>query len=132
MGIAIQGAKSKPNAIKKPRVSQIAPKRTMSLDDKEALQLYPSREYREKLWDDFAAFAREHSAWVVSPRNGGRGSGQVNVQLAQDSDLETALENFPRFNRVARLGDAVRLSHGRFQSVRQISVTLWLTALEKK
>ena len=130
MPIPVQGAKSKPNAVKKPRVC-VAPKRTMTLDDKEALQLYQPREYREKLWDDFARFAREHDAWVVSPRNGGRGDGRVTVQLAEDSDLETALEDFPRY-RVARLGAATRLSLGRFQSVRQISVTLWLTALEKK
>jgi hypothetical protein len=96
----------------------------MTLDDKEAAQLYQPREYKEKLWDDFARFAREHGAWVVSPRNGGRGDGRVRVQLAENSNLEKALEDFPRY-RVTKLGPALRLTHGRFEPVREILVTLW-------
>jgi hypothetical protein len=94
----------------------------MSLDDTEAALLFPPKEYREKLWVYFVRFAREHGAWVITPPNDK--DGRVRVQLGQDSDLEKALEDFPQY-RVTKLGAATRLSHGRFEQVREILVTLW-------
>jgi hypothetical protein len=80
------------------------------------------REYRAKLWNEFAAFCRQNSAWAITPPHEGR----VRVQLAEGSMLLDRLAPLQKKYPVAILSNpSHRLTHGRFVPVTEIQVTLW-------
>jgi hypothetical protein len=83
----------------------------------------PEKQYRELLFRDFVKFCRDHGGVVVSVP--WCSPAVVLVELGENSPLEIALQAVPRF-KVTRLPNtAIRLSHGRFQEMREIEVRLW-------
>jgi hypothetical protein len=95
------------------------------LDDAEAQLLLPEKEFRRRLWSDFAAFVKLHGGYVVSPPDHGTVRCQVRLGDGETSPLEIALQRFPKY-RVLRLpAMAARLSHGLFEQVRELDIELW-------
>ena len=68
-------------------------------------------------------FCRDHGGFVVSQP--WRSPAVVLVPLAEPSPLEIALQRLPKFRYRVMPSTAARLSHGVFETMRQIEVTLW-------
>jgi hypothetical protein len=93
------------------------------LDDAEAHLVLPEKQYRELLWLDFCRFARQHDAVVISVP--WRSPAIVLVPLGEPSRLEIALSRLPKYPFAKLPATAARLSHGVFETMRQIEVRLW-------
>jgi hypothetical protein len=97
----------------------------VALDDIEAHLVLPEKEYRELLFRDFVKFCREHDAFVVSVP--WRMPARVLVPLGdgETSRLEIALQQLPKYRVVKLPNTAARLSHGVFETMRELEVRLW-------
>jgi hypothetical protein len=107
-----------------PRVARKA-KPKVALDDTEAHLVLPEKQYRELLFRDFVRFCRDHDAFVVSVPWQSPAVVQVPLGDGETSRLEIALQQLPKYRVVQLPGTAARLSHGVFETMRQIEVTLW-------
>jgi len=110
-----------------PRAVRKKAKPAPLLDDLDARLLMAADEktYREILFRDFVKFCRDHDGFVVSQP--WRSPAVVLVPLGdgETSRLEIALSCLPKYRVVKLPSTAARLSHGVFETMRQIEVQLW-------
>ena len=107
-----------------PRFARRKVKPAPLLDDAEAQLLLPEKEYRQRLWNDFAAFVKSHGAFIVSPPD--HGTVRCQVRLTDgDSQLEIAMRRLPKYRVTKLMSTATRLSHGTFQQMGELEITLW-------
>jgi hypothetical protein len=107
-----------------PRVARRAKPKAAVLEDAEAHLLLPEKEYRQLLWRDFAKFVKTHGGYVVSPPD--HGTVRCQVRLADgDSQLEIAMRSLPKYRVTKLMSTATRLSHGTFQQMSELEITLW-------
>jgi hypothetical protein len=109
-----------------PRLARRVKKPAPLVDEAAARLLCASeKEYRETLFADFCRFARSYGAFVVSVPWQSPALVLVPLGDGETSPLEIALQQLPKF-RVTKLpATTTRLSHGVFEAMRQIEVTLW-------
>jgi hypothetical protein len=104
-----------------PRVVRKAKPKSSVLDDAEAYLTLPEKEFRQRLWNDFAAFVKSHGGYTVSPPD----HSPVRCQIPDDSPLLERLAQLPRYPVVKLPGISHRLTLGRFIEVKEALVTLW-------
>jgi hypothetical protein len=98
----------------------------VALDDPEAhLRFMDEKQYRRHLWNEFAAFAKSHGASVVSLPDHSPVRIQVRLSDGEISPLEKAMTCLPRYPMRPLPTTAARLSHGIFETMRELEVHLW-------
>jgi hypothetical protein len=95
------------------------------LDDAEAYLLLPEKEYRQRLWNDFAAFVKSHGGHVVSPPDHSPVRCQVRLADGETSPLEKAMEALPKYKVTKLTSTAIRLSQHGFQQMAELEIVLW-------
>src|SRR5262249_26823748 len=80
-----------------PRVVRRAKPKSAVLDDAEPHLLLPEKEYRRRLWNDFAAFVKSHGGFVVSPPDHGTVRCHVRLADGEPSPLEKAMQALPKY-----------------------------------
>ena len=80
-----------------PRAVRKKVKPASLLDDDEAHLLLPEKEYRQRLWNDFAAFVKSHGGVVISPPDHGTVRCQVRLADGEVSGLEKSLQALPKY-----------------------------------
>lgn len=108
-----------------PRAVRKKVKPASLLDDDEAHLLLPEKEYRQRLWNDFAAFVKSHGGVVISPPDHGTVRCQVRLADGEVSGLEKSLQALPKYKVTKSPSTATRLSHGVFETMRELEVRLW-------
>ena len=121
---AIDARPSKQNLGHHPRTVRKA-KPKVALDDTEAHLVLPEKEFRQLVFASFVKFCRDHGGVVVSVPWQSPAVVQVPLGDGETSRLEIALSRLPKYRVVKLPAIAVRLSHGVFETMRQIEVTLW-------
>jgi hypothetical protein len=124
MAVAVDPKPSRQRFDQHPRpVRKAKPK--VALDDAEAHLMLPEKQYRELLFRDFVRFCRDHDAFVVSVPWRSPVTVQVRLADGEPSRLEIALQQLPKYRVMKLPSTAARLSHGVFETMRQIEVRLW-------
>jgi hypothetical protein len=105
-----------------PKLARLVRKKAppVELGESEIMSVWDRKEFRGKLWVKFAEFVRENGAWVITPP----ADGNVRVQIPDGSELLQRLAPFRKYP-VAYVGEATRLSHGKFVRVSEYQVRLW-------
>jgi hypothetical protein len=111
-----------------PRVKRTKPKPVVLGDDAEQVMLFyglDERTYREQLFRDFVLFCRKHDGFVISQPWHSPAVILVRLGDGETSPLEKAMQALPRYQVTKLPGTTIRLSHGIFETMRQLQVQLW-------
>jgi hypothetical protein len=118
-------AKSKRRWDNHPRIVRKKPQPIVLDDEAEARLRMSEAEYRRELFRSFVKWAREHDGVVISQPWHSPALVLVPLGDGETSALEIALERLPKYKVTKLPATATRLSHGIFQTMRQIEVHLW-------
>ena len=130
MAAAIDPKRPKQNLGQHPRLARVARKKPapVTLGDEAAsvMAFYGifERDYRERLFRDFASFCRKHDGWVITPSHQGLARVQV-AEGAAPALLEkiAALKRYPVA--ISPNVSQHRLQFGRFIPVTELTCILW-------
>ena len=115
--------KPRQNLGEHPRAIRKKPQPAALTDD--PLLYRSEKTYREQLFRDFVKFCRDHGGFVVSVPWQSPAVVQVPLGDGETSRLEIALQQLPKYRVVQLPGTAARLSHGVFETMRELEVRLW-------
>jgi hypothetical protein len=124
MPVAVDPKPPKPRLDEHRRIVRKKPELAV-LDHVEARSVLPEKQYREMLWLDFCRFARSHDGIVISVPWRSPATVLVPLGNGETSRLEIALQQLPKYPVVKLPSTAVRLSHGVFETMRELEVHLW-------
>jgi hypothetical protein len=120
---AIDAKPSKQNLGEHPRTVRKKPQPAALIDD--PLLYRSEKAYREALFRDFVRFCREHGGVVISQPWRSPATVLVPLGDSETSRLEIALQQLPKYRVVKLPSTAARLSHGVFETMRELEVHLW-------
>jgi hypothetical protein len=106
-----------------PRIVRKKPQPVALIDD--PLLYRDEKAYREALFRDFVRFCRDHGGFVISVPWQSPALVLVPLGDGETSRLEIALQQLPKYPFVKLPATAARLSHGVFETMRELEVHLW-------